>query len=419
METARAAAKTAKTVEKTAAKPAAIAATKKAAKTATTVVRFSLNGEYPEGPSEGGMFGELQPSLGKLIERLDEAKADKDVAAVWLRIEDLELGRGKVNEVRAAIARVRKAGKPVYAELTSADTGAYLVASACDHIYMPVSGMLIVPGVRMEVTFYKGLLDKLGLKFDALRMGKYKGFVEPMSRESMSAPLRESLQSIVDDAYDDMIATIAKDRHLQDYQVKSLVDQGLFSATAAQEAGLIDEVLYADQFEESLGKRLKVDRVEVETAYKKKQIDTDFSGIGGFVKLMEAFSGGKKSEKSSSKQKIAVVYAVGEITEGKSHSGLFSGSLARFDDHDRDPQEGIRRLQGRGRGPADRQPRRIGHRQRLDLAGNGPRQDGSRWWPAWATWPAAAATTSPWAPRRSLPSRARSPARSASAAASW
>jgi protease-4 len=142
----------------------------------------------------------------------------------------------------------------------------------------------------------------------------------------MSAPLRESLQSIVDDTYEDMIATVAKDRHLQDYQVKSLVDRGLFSATAAQEAGLIDEVLYADQFEASLAKRLKVSRVEVQSAYKKKQIDTDFSGLGGFVKLMEAFSGGKKSEKSSNKQKIALVYAVGEISEGKSRSGMFSGS---------------------------------------------------------------------------------------------
>ena len=201
--------------ERPAEKPAAKSAAKTAAKTPTTVVRFSLSGEYPEGPSEAGLFGDLQPSLGKLIERLDEAKADKEVRAVWLRIEDLELGRGKVNEVRAAIARVRKAGKPVYAELTSADTGAYLVASACDHVFMPVSGMLIVPGVRAEMTFYKGLLDKLGLKFDALQMGKYKGAAEPMSRTNMSAPLRESLQSIVDDAYDDMIATIAKDRHLR------------------------------------------------------------------------------------------------------------------------------------------------------------------------------------------------------------
>ncbi len=186
--------------------------------------------------------------------------------------------------------------------------------------------MLIVPGVRAEMTFYKGLLDKLGLKFEALQMGKYKGAAEPMSRTNMSAPLRESLQAIVNDAYDDMIAAIAKDRHLADYQVKSLIDQGLFSAADAQEAGLIDEVAYADQFQESLARRLKVDRVEVETAYKNKQVDTDFSGLGGFVKLMEAFSGGKKSEKGGSKQKIAVVYAVGEITEGKSRSSLFSES---------------------------------------------------------------------------------------------
>jgi protease-4 len=326
-KTAKAAEKPAKTAEKTAEKSvASTPAAKQPAKTLKTVVRFSLHGEYPEGPSEAGLFAEMQPSLGKLIGRLDEAKADKDVAAVWLRIEDVEFGRGKVNEIRAAIARVRKAGKPVYAELTSADTGAYLVASACDHIYMPVSGTLIVPGVRMEMTFYKGLLDKLGLKFDALRMGKYKGFVEPYSRESMSAPLRESLQAIVDDVYDNMIATIAKDRHLEDYQVKSLVDQGIFTATAAQEAGLVDEVQYADQFEASLAKRLKADRVEVEKAYKKKQIDTDFSGIGGFVKLMEAFSGGTKSQRGSGKQKIAVVYAVGEITEGKSSTSIFGGS---------------------------------------------------------------------------------------------
>ena len=301
------------------------AAATKPAQSRAKVVRFSLHGEYPEGPTEPGLFGEMQTSLGKLIQRLDEAKLDKDVAAVWLRIEDVELGRGKVNEIRAAIARVRMAGKPVYAEVTSADTGAYLVASACDQICMPECGVLIVPGVRMEVTYYKGLLDKLGLKFEALRMGKYKGFVEPMSRDTMSGPVRESLQAIVDDVYNDMVATIVKDRKLPDYQVKSLVDRGLFSATAAQEAGLIDEVCYTDQFEHSLAKRLKVDHVDVDATYKKKDIDTDFSGLGGFMKLMEALTGGQKTAHAGGKQKIAVVYAVGEITEGKSQNGLFSG----------------------------------------------------------------------------------------------
>ncbi len=298
----------------------------KATETKTTVVRLSLHGEYPEGATEAGLFGDMQPSLAKLTEKLEEAAADKKVAAVWLRIDDMELGRGKVNEVRAAIARVQKAGKPVYAELTSADSGTYLVASACDRIIMPSSGVLIVAGVRAEVSYYKNFLDKLGLKFDGLQMGKFKGAGEPMTRSSMSEPLRESLEAIVDDAYEQMVGTIAADRHIVDLDVKKLIDRGLFSAKMAKKAGLIDDILYADEFEASLAKRLKVEKVEVVSNYKKKQVDTDFSGIGGIVKLMELFSGGKKAEASSKKQKIAVVYAVGEIIEGKSQSGMFSGS---------------------------------------------------------------------------------------------
>ena len=291
-----------------------------------TVVRIALHGEYPEGATESGVFGDMQPSLAKLSEKLEEAAADKNVAAIWLRIEDLELGRGKINEVRAAIARVQKAGKPVYAEISSADSGTYLVASACDKVFMPSSGVLVVAGVRAEVSYYKGLLDKLGLKFDGLQMGKFKGAGEPMTRTSMSGPLRESLEAIVDDAYEHMVSTIAVDRHLLERDVKKLIDLGLFSAKAAQKAGLIDDILYSDEIENSLARRLKVDKIEVVSNYKKKQVDTDFSGIGGFVKLMELFSGGNKPEKTSNKQKIAVVYAVGEIVEGKSQSGMFSGA---------------------------------------------------------------------------------------------
>ena len=73
-------------------------------------------------------------------------------------------------------------------------------------------------------------------------MGKFKGAAEPMTRDTMSGPLRESLQAIVDDVYDHMVETIAKDRHLPDYTVKSLIDQGLFTAAEAKDAGLIDEV---------------------------------------------------------------------------------------------------------------------------------------------------------------------------------
>ena len=257
---------------------------------------------------------------------MDAAAADKSVGAVWLKIEDPVIGRGKIHELRAAVARLRKANKPVYAELTTAGGPQYLLAAACGQIVMPPSGMLIIPGVRAEVTFYKGLLDKLGLQFDALQMGKYKGAVEPMTRNEMSKPLRESFDALVDDVYDDLVATIGADRHMKDYKVKTLLDQGLFTAAAAQKAGLIDDVLYADQVQDAIKKAIKAEDVEIVTNYKKKRIDTDFSGISGMMKLLELFMGGKPSEAEGKKQKIAVVYAVGPIMEGKSQSDFFGAT---------------------------------------------------------------------------------------------
>lgn len=290
-----------------------------------SVAQLTLKGDYPEGPKTAGLFGDLQPSLDGIVARLDEAAKDKDLAAVWLRIEDLALGRGKVHELRSAIGRLRAAGKPVYAELTSADTSQYLLASACDQIVMPPSGMLILPGVRAEVTFFKGLLDKLGVRFDVLQMGKFKGAAEPLTRTGMSQPLRESLEALVDDAYEDLAATIAADRRMEDYRVKTLLDEGLFTAAAAKKAGLIDRVAYADQFHDSLRKSLKADEIKLIAGYKKKTVETDFSGFAGMMKLIELFSGVKTADKSTAQQKIAVVYAVGPIVEGKSVTDLFGG----------------------------------------------------------------------------------------------
>ena len=80
-----------------------------------------------------------KPSLRTITDRIAQAAEDQDVDAVLLTIEDLELGQGKINELRAAIAQFRKHGKPIYAELTSADTRQYVLAIACDEVFMPSS----------------------------------------------------------------------------------------------------------------------------------------------------------------------------------------------------------------------------------------------------------------------------------------
>jgi protease-4 len=290
------------------------------------VVCFTLHGEYPEGPASADLFSEVRPSLSDIIGRIDAAGKDKDVAAVWIKLEGLSAGRGKINELRGAIARLRKANKPVYGELVTAETGEYLVASACDEVFMPESGTLIIPGVRAEMMFFKGFLDKIGVEFDALKMGKYKGAFEPFTRRDMSPPLRESLEALVDDFYNEITTAIAADRHTSDLLVKSLMDHGFFTAEGAKKAGLIDQVLYDDQFEKRLQKKLGAESLDIITNYKTKNIEADFSGIGGLMKFMELLTGGKPSETADKKQKIAVVYAVGTIMEGKSSSSMMGES---------------------------------------------------------------------------------------------
>jgi protease-4 len=299
-------------------------------KTPTTanVVEFTLRGEYPEGPKADGLFGDLQTSLRTLVERIDSAAADDEVKAVLVRIDPrLEIGRGKVYELREALGRVRKAHKPVLALLGSAEATQYLVAAACDQIYMAPSGMLLLPGVRAEMAFYKGLLDKIGVQFDVLQQGKFKGAGEPYTRTNMSPPLRESIDAVVDDSYQRLAVTVAHDRKMPEYRVKTLIDEGVFTAQAAREAGLVDHLFYADQLEERLARGLKVDKVKLLTSYKKKRVDTDFSGLSGMMKLMEMMMGGKSSAQASARSKIALVYAVGPILEGKSTPDMFGSSV--------------------------------------------------------------------------------------------
>ena len=89
--------------------------TKAAANTANIAV-FAIKENFVEGSGRAGLFGDLQVTLRDMVERLDDAAKDKDVSAVLLQLRGAELGRGKVDELRAAIARVRKAGKKVYAD---------------------------------------------------------------------------------------------------------------------------------------------------------------------------------------------------------------------------------------------------------------------------------------------------------------
>src|SRR5207244_429440 len=133
---------------------------------------------------------------------------------------------------------------------------------------------------------------------------------EPMTRSGMSPEFRKQFEMVVNDFYDQLVDTIAADRHLDRGKVKDLIDDGLLTAAAAKEAGLIDRVQYIDQFRDDLTKTLKVDEIKLVQDYGKKDVDADLNSFAGMVKFMQMVMGVETPETFSKNKKIAVVYAV-------------------------------------------------------------------------------------------------------------
>ena len=284
-----------------------------------------LEGTLPESGGQASLFGEPQVDFRTVLDRLGSAAKDSRIDAILLRIRSPQIGRGKIDELRAAIIKVRGSGKKVYAEVHSAMAAGYLVATACDEIIMPPSGSLIVPGVRAEVMFYKGLLDKLGVKADMIQVGKFKGAAEPYTRNEMSDEFRAQFDSLLDDYYEQLVETIATSRDLPQDKVKELLDVGLFSAADAKAAGLIDHVAYDDEMRITLRDAMGARRLAVVRDYGKEKEAAGGSGLAGLTMLLDKMMGAPEDESETGSPKIAVIYAEGPIMTGESSATLMGG----------------------------------------------------------------------------------------------
>ena len=291
------------------------------------LAHIKLVGQLPESPGKMSLFGDLGVDLRKTIARLDKASKDNTIEGVVLEIGPASLSRGKLNEIRQAISRVRSSGKKVFAQLESAAGSQYLLASACDEIVMPEAGILVIPGIHAEMSYYKELLGKLGIEADMMHVGESKGAAEPFTRTSMSEPVKKNLTAMIDDLYDQMVTMIASDRHMKVKEVRALIDEGLITVTKAHKAGLVDRVVYPDEFRDQLTKEYEADKLVYVLNYAKKKVDTDFSGPMGMIKLFQTMMGAGSSKARSKGPAIALVYAVGPINTGKSENDPFGGQM--------------------------------------------------------------------------------------------
>ena len=294
-----------------------------------SVLTLRISGALPDYVPDDPfrrIFGAQPQSLGSLLAQFRKAKVDKRISAVMLDIDMSEAGWAKSEEIRGAIQDFRSSGKPVYAYMEMGLNKDYYIASACDKIFVPPPGELFTIGLAADVMFFRGSLDKLGVYPDVYQIGKYKSAGDTFTQKQMTDAHREYINSMLDDLYGRYVEGIAKARNKSVDEVKGLIDNAPYSAAQAKDAGLIDGALYHDDVEKELKKRLgykEGDELHIARGSDYKQISQESLGLN-------------KGEK------IAVIYAAGDIVSGKSSFGgsgeetIGSDSLVRTINEARD-----------------------------------------------------------------------------------
>jgi protease-4 len=209
------------------------------------LLRLAPSLDELSAPLAVGREGSL--ALLEVLETLERAASDPQIDGVLLRFEGAPLGYAKALSLRRAVEALRAAGKPVAAYAERLDAQEYLVASAASRLWLAPVGELFLVGLRFDGFYLRGLLERLDVKPEVVRIGSHKTAAEHLTRESMSAEEREQLGQLADDLFGELVARIAEGRGLPPDAVRALVDRGPFRAELAVKNGLVDGCLYPDE----------------------------------------------------------------------------------------------------------------------------------------------------------------------------
>lgn len=189
----------------------------------------------------------LDVQMDEIEKALKVAKRDPEIVGALIKIGGNRYNIGRLQEIRDAVADFKASGKKVVGYMTNCSTGNYLLASVCDRIVLHPSGEVRLIGLRSETSFYKGVLDKLGIRANLEHIGEYKSASDLFTREEMSEAHREVQNAILDDLYDQLTQSIAGRRNWTQDDVKRLIDEGPFTAKQALAHGIVDQLAYRDE----------------------------------------------------------------------------------------------------------------------------------------------------------------------------
>ncbi len=289
-----------------------------------SVLFMKLNYAIPDRTTEnpfGGinfttMEAQDMTGLNDILRNIEQAKTDPNIEGIYLELSSIPTATATLQEIRNKLIEFKTSGKFIvsYGEVYS--QSAYYIASVADKIYLNPEGMLDLHGMATQITFYKHLLDKLDIEMQIVRgpNNRFKSAVEPYFLDKMSEANREQMEKLLGTVWGQILSGISESRSISIEQLNQIADnlETYFDADKALEYGLVDNLYYKDQVLEELKGLTGSNR--------------NINSIGN-TKYANSYS-----MKSTSKNEVAVIYASGNIYDGKRNEegNIYSESLSKI-----------------------------------------------------------------------------------------
>lgn len=270
---------------------------------------LELKMEYPINDYTGNndadpfavLFAESQ-GLDEILHAIEVAGQDDKIKGISIYSNYLIAGMAQTQAIRKALEDFKTSGKFIYAYGDFYMQKDYYLSTVADSIFLNPVGAMDFKGLSAEVLYYKELQEKTGVKMEVIRHGKYKSAVEPYLSNEMSEANRTQIQELISSLWNSLVEDISKARGKSVAEINDIADTlGGRTPELAKISGLIDDLLYTDQYEAIL----------------KKATGTEAEEDQNYITLSDYITEARKKKIHKGEDEVAVVFAQGEIFYGE------------------------------------------------------------------------------------------------------
>jgi protease-4 len=272
-----------------------------------TILHIELNKPISDRSPKNPIFFDMatmsrKTGLTDILKNINKAKTDNNISGIFLDINSIDAGISTVSEVRNALIDFRKSGKFIYSYSEDYSQAAYYLSTASDKIFLHPEGMLLFKGINAELFFLKRMLEKLDVKVQVVRHGKFKAATEPFFLDKMSPENRQQITALISNTWSQIVKGISETRNIRQELLNQLADSlKIQSPKDALKYKFIDQIAYKDEVFNELKKKTNIpekDKIVFITIDKYNNVPEETKSV------------------NKNRDKIAVIYATGDIAGG-------------------------------------------------------------------------------------------------------